>query len=290
MNARGIPTAVYQVLPPSPAGYPPGLTGGGGTWGGVPPGRGTPQPDLMGDTQGGVPPGRGTPWHGRGTPSKGYPPWPGLMGVPEVGYPPAGMGVPEVRYPSAGVPLAGVPPTRSDGEGVPEVGYPLAGVPPQPGLTGGTQGRVPPGRGTPWPGLMGGTQGGVPPTGVPPLARSDGGYPRWGTPQAGVTPQQGYPLAGPGWGTPPVDRQMDGWTDTCEKITFPSYYVRGRQKLTTNLDFRFAKDSLSSLRPQWNENFSWTTWTSTPPQTLLFNLHFAKDSWPKRHSMCITSG
>ena len=26
----------------------------------------------------------------------------------------------------------------------------------------------------------------------------------------------------------PVDRQMDGWTDTCQNITFPSYYVRGR--------------------------------------------------------------
>ena len=24
---------------------------------------------------------------------------------------------------------------------------------------------------------------------------------------------------------PPVDRQIDGWTDTCQNITFPSYYV-----------------------------------------------------------------
>ena len=32
-----------------------------------------------------------------------------------------------------------------------------------------------------------------------------------------------------GMGTPPpVDRQIDGWTDTCQNITFPSYYVRGR--------------------------------------------------------------
>ena len=31
-----------------------------------------------------------------------------------------------------------------------------------------------------------------------------------------------------GWVPPPVDRQIDGWTDTCQNITFPSYYVRGR--------------------------------------------------------------
>ena len=93
----------------------------------------------------------------------------------------------------------------------PEVGYP---PPPQPGLMGGVpKVGYPPGRGYP-------------------PARSDGGT------------QGGYPLvpprAGPGWGTlpprwtwlgyPPVwtDRLMDGWTDTCENITFPSYYVRGR--------------------------------------------------------------
>ena len=31
-----------------------------------------------------------------------------------------------------------------------------------------------------------------------------------------------------GYGYPPVDRQMDGRTDACQNITFPSYYVRGR--------------------------------------------------------------
>ena len=62
--------------------------------------------------------------------------------------------------------------------------------------------------------------GGVPPIGVPP----EEGY-----------PSSGYPPPGPGWGTLPwldlagvppppevwKDRQMDGWTDTCQNITFP---------------------------------------------------------------------
>ena len=88
-------------------------------------------------------------------------------------------------------------------------------------------------------------------SGVTPPARFDrgGGYLRWGTSQPGPTgggyPRWGTPLAGPGWGTPPppapgrgtppppapgrdtppsVNRQ----TDTCQNITFPSYYVRGR--------------------------------------------------------------
>ena len=57
-----------------------------------------------------------------------------------------------------------------------------------------------------------------------------GGYLRWGTPPPSRgTPGWtwlGYPPPpGPGQGTPPgVDRQ----TDTCQNITFPSYYVRGR--------------------------------------------------------------
>ena len=42
------------------------------------------------------------------------------------------------------------------------------------------------------------TRGGVPPWQGYPLARSDGGYLRWGTPRPGGVP----PPAGPGWGTP----------------------------------------------------------------------------------------
>ena len=108
VNARGIPTAAYQVL--LEMGYPPpqpGLTGGGGgTRGGVPPSQvwqekggtivgyplarsnwggyprwGTPQPGLMGGTRGGVPParsdgGEGGIWGGVPPPSwtwQGYP-------------------------------------------------------------------------------------------------------------------------------------------------------------------------------------------------------------------------
>ena len=105
--------------------------------------------------------------------------------------------------------------------------------------------------------------GGYPRRGTPQRGLT-GGYPRWGTPgqvwlggypQVGVPPMVESPLAGvpPGWGTPHLDltrvppghvwlggvtpppswnwlgyRWVDGWTDTCENITFPSYYVRGR--------------------------------------------------------------
>ena len=96
-----------------------------------------------------------------------------------------------------------------------------------------------------------------PEVGYPPPSQDGGGYPRWGTPSRGTPqpglmgvpkvgycpsrgyPQQGYPRAGSGWGTSPAgpawgtpwvwtERLMDGWTDTCENITFPSYCVRGR--------------------------------------------------------------
>ena len=88
LNARGIPTAAYQVLHLLPkVGYPPRQ------WG-------PPQPDPMGDTQGGIPPDRGRP-----------PPWPDLIGVPEVRYP-----------------LAGVPPSQV-WQGVPKWGT-RGGVPP----------------------------------------------------------------------------------------------------------------------------------------------------------------
>ena len=67
---------------------------------------------------------------------------------------------------------------------------------------------------------------GYPPIGVPPT-RSNGGVPEVGY----NAPCQGNPPAGvpppPLWiwlGYPPppgVDRRMDGWTDTCQNITFP---------------------------------------------------------------------
>ena len=97
------------------------------TWGGVPPGRGTPQPVLMGGTQGGVStsPSRGTPQ-------------PGLRGVCEVEYPTRGTPQPGLRgYLRWGTPTMGTPlPARSD-KAVPEVGYPLAGESPA-GLGWGT--------------------------------------------------------------------------------------------------------------------------------------------------------
>ena len=96
VNARGIPTAAYQVLHLLPeVGYPPpphrpGLMGGGGypRWGILP--AGPPSQVWWGGTWGGVPPSKGTSsqvW----------------QGVSEVGYPPAG-------YPLAG-PGWGTPPS-----------------------------------------------------------------------------------------------------------------------------------------------------------------------------------
>ena len=108
MNTRGIPTAAYQVLHLLPCrGTPPARSDGGGTRGGVP-----PQPGLTG-------------------------------GIPEVGYPLAGVppsqvrqGVPKVKYlPSwtwlgypSGWTWLWVPPNL-DLAGVPPWGADLAGVP-----------------------------------------------------------------------------------------------------------------------------------------------------------------
>ena len=164
-----------------------------------------------------------------------------------------GWGTPARGYPTLGTPitpgwgtahldLAGVPPCLDLVGVLPGqtwMGYPhldLAGVP----LSG-------PGWGTPWSDLDG-----VPPSG-PGWGTPTWTWPRyrppvrhdWGTPhqtqpgypsgwtwlgyppgQVGYPPSKtgmGYP---PGWtwpGYPPVDRQ----TDTCQNITFPSYYVRG---------------------------------------------------------------
>ena len=107
----------------------------------------------------------------------------------------------------------------------PRWGTPHQGIP-RPGLTGGvSEVGYPPA----WTWL------GYPPTwtwlGYPPSTWTWLGTPLpgpgWGTPScldlAGVSPPPGVP---PRWGQ--TDGWMDGWTDTCENITFPSYYVRGR--------------------------------------------------------------
>ena len=116
MNARGIPTAAYQVLHLlSEVGYPPpARSDGGSTQGGVPlpagvpparsdrdvtQGRVPPWPGLTGSTQGGVPlPARSD----RGVIKGGVLPWPGLTGGTRGGVPP-GSGTPQLD-------LAGVPP------------------------------------------------------------------------------------------------------------------------------------------------------------------------------------
>ena len=107
VNARGIPTAAYQVLlggvPPPPIGVPPcpGLTGG--TRGGVPPAGVAPWPGLMG---GGLPEVAYPPWV---TPHQGTP----QPGLTEGGYPP--VGVPPIRVPPW-LDLARVPPSPRCGQ------------------------------------------------------------------------------------------------------------------------------------------------------------------------------
>ena len=84
-----------------------------------------------------------------GTPLSGYPK-PGLMGVPKVGFPPAGVSLPARsdegggRVPEVGYPLTGYPPARSD-RGYPPSGYPPPGPgqgtpPPHPGVDRQTDG------------------------------------------------------------------------------------------------------------------------------------------------------
>ena len=93
-------------------------------------------------------------------------------------------------------------------------------------------------RGYPHPALDGGwyphlaLDGEVPPSldGKYPHPALDGGYPhRDRGYQMGVPPIQGWmgvpTLAGPDQVTP---LWTDRWTDTCQNMTFPSYYVRGR--------------------------------------------------------------
>ena len=105
--------------------------------------------------------------------------------------------------------------------------------------------RVPPPGGGTWPGSPpGGYLTRVPPRGVP-----DPGTPPEGVrvpPRGG----SGYPPGGSGypppvlphgilgnvakhygiWVPPPVDRQIDGWTDACQNITFPRTTYAGGKK------------------------------------------------------------
>ena len=115
-----------------------------------------------------------------------------------------------IKYYSVGYPpCRGTPLARSDRGyprwGSPQLGYPLVGVPPI---------RVPPSQ-------------------VPPAQnwlRYPPPGPGWGTPPH-LDLAQVSPSPGPGWGTSRldlarvsplgVDRQNDGWTDTCQNITFP---------------------------------------------------------------------
>ena len=140
-------------------------------------------------------------------------PWPGLMGGTPSGPSPMGGTYPRLGTPGRGIPHPGP-------RGVPEVGYPLKrsdGWYPW----WGTQVWWYPRWGTPPPGLTGVPEVLYPPPGVPPSL-------------AGVTlPSRvtlhwtwlGYPPSGPGQGIPPscgqTDGWMDGWTDTCQNITFP---------------------------------------------------------------------
>ena len=149
MNARGIPTAAYQVLHLLPeVGYPP-------------------QPGLTGGTRGGVLPARYFEGYPRwGMSPAGIHPLPGLMGVLEVGYCPSR--VPLARsdggYTRWCTPWQRYPLARSDG-GVPEMGYPPEKGYPLARSDGGY-----PRWGIPWQGyplpLAGPFQGTPPPTGV----------------------------------------------------------------------------------------------------------------------------
>ena len=131
-------------------------------------------------------------------PKTRVPPQPGLteMGTwggvcPWQGYPRQGL----MGDTWGWVPLAGIPPARSDG-GVPEVGSPWQGYP-----LAKSDGRHPrwgsPLAGVPWPGPMGGTPHQV-----------------WqGVPKVGYPPRQGYPLVWTWLGYLPLRcGQTDGQT------------------------------------------------------------------------------
>ena len=115
--------------------------------------------------------------------------------------------------------LTGYPPVLVLGGTLPG-GYPTW-VPPGrvPPGAGYPPGRVSPGQGTP---SRVATPGRVPPSRVPPWQ---------GTPPCLPHGILGNVAKHCGiWVPPPLwtDRLMDGRTDACQNITFPSYYVRGR--------------------------------------------------------------
>ena len=224
VNARGIPTAAYQVLPrwgtsPLPVGVPPPFrvcpparSDGGVPEVAYPPIRVPPHPGLGGYPPLGYPPS----W------LRGVPGVPLLLGYSPLGYPPSWLGG-YLGYLPLGYPpswLRGVP-------RVPPSGYPPLPGYPRPGLTGGTRGGVAPHQGTPHWGTpilaQRGTQStpcwgtphqGTPLIGVPPILAWGGtqGTPCWGTPFLAPGypgyPPAGYPPLGypshPGSGVPGV--------------------------------------------------------------------------------------
>ena len=227
MNARGIPprrvVSTPSVVLPGPRYPPPGGYPDLGTPRGVPGpqypppgGRGVPGPPL-----GGVPGPRYPPPRGGTRTSVPLPPGGTRTSVPPGGGeggtqtsvpPPPPGGVPGPWYPPGGVPGPRYPPG----------GYPNLGPP------GGTRTSVPRGGGYPdlgTPPLGGGTRTSVPP-------RGGSGYPPsclmvfWEMLQSIMG--YGYP--------PPVDRQIDGWTDACQNITFPrTTYAGGNNVLTSQM-------------------------------------------------------
>ena len=260
-TARRVVSTPSVVLP-GPR-YPPlggytdlGTPPGGGTQTSVPPRGGVPGPPwggLPGPPRGGtrtsVPPWGGTgpryPLPPGGVPGPWYPPG----GVPRPWFPPP-RGVPGPRYPPGGgtrtlVPPGGgtrtsVPPSRG---GYPDLSTPLGGYPDL---------GTPPGVPRPWYPLGGYPDLGTPRGGVPgPRYPPRGGTrtlvtpppPPGGVPGPRYPPRggSGYPPRLPHgilgnvakhygiWVPPPVDRQIDGWTDACQNITFPrTTYAGGK--------------------------------------------------------------
>ena len=144
----------------------------------------------------------------------------------------AGGGVPDQVPPPGGVP-GGVPeqvPPR--GSRYPHQGYPggyLTGYPPRGvrvpprGVPGGVPDWVPP-RGSGYP--PGGYLTGYPPggSGYPPRGGGPGTPPLPHGILGNVAKHYGI------WVPPPVDRQIDGWTDACQNITFPRTTYAGGNK------------------------------------------------------------
>ena len=124
--------------------------------------------------------------------------------------------------------------------GVPPIWYPLpVGYPPQPGLTGGTRGWVPPIRYPPWQGPMGGypTLGTIPHRvpqpglmGVPKLGYPPVRYPCWVPHPPPHLDLAGYPPPpGPGSGTPRRCGETDGQTRAKTLPSRHTTYVVGKK-------------------------------------------------------------